>query len=31
MKNLLEKINTLSKKRIKFYEKNNWDNWFYKW
>jgi NTP pyrophosphatase (non-canonical NTP hydrolase) len=31
MKNLLEKINILSEKRIEFYESNNWDNWFYKW
>ena len=31
MKELLEKINTLSEKRLKFYWKNGWDNWFYKW
>lgn len=31
MKELLEKLNTLSEKRIKFYEENNGDNWFYKW
>lgn len=30
MKKLLEKINTLSEKRIKFYNKNIGD-WFYKW
>ena len=30
MKNLIEKINLLSEKRIKFYEEND-DKWFYKW
>lgn len=30
MKNLIEKINNISEKRIKFYKKD-WDNGFYKW
>jgi len=31
MKELLEKLNNLSEKRINFYEKWNDDKWFYEW
>ena len=30
MKELIQKINNLSKKRIEYYSKHQWD-WFYKW